>query len=139
MALILVIEDNPQHARLVAKLLAVHSHVVMIAKNAHDGLTLVSQERPDLILLDIDLPDLDGKTVANRLRRIPHLRHVPVVACSANVSSMAQRLALAYGCDGFIPKPIDIRSFPQTVDKYLAANEELKHRDDEETNTKVTA
>jgi CheY-like chemotaxis protein len=126
MALILVIEDNPQHSRLVGKLLTRQEHVVISAKNAHDGLTLVASERPDLVLLDIDLPDLDGKTVANRLRRIPHMRYVPVVACSANVSPVAQRLALAYGCDGFIPKPIDIRSFPKQIDTYLSAKEALK-------------
>lgn len=126
MALILTIEDNAQHARLVAKLLTKAGHAVVNARNAMDGLTLVTRDRPDIILLDIDLPDLDGKTVANRLRRIPHLRRVPIVACSANTSPAAQRLAIAYGCDGFIPKPIDVRGFTQTVEKYLAASQHLK-------------
>jgi CheY-like chemotaxis protein len=126
MATIVLVEDNALNARLTIKVLSTAGHEIVHAETALDGLRYIQTNPPDLVLLDIELPDLDGKTVANRLRRIPSMRTVPVVALSSHSSSQMQRLALAYGCDGFISKPIDIRHFPSQVEMYLAAGADLK-------------
>lgn len=119
MATILLIEDNPHHARLTVKVLTQREHVVVHALTALEGLKKLHDFQPDLVLLDIELPDLDGKTVANRLKRLPDMAGVPVVALSSNHSQTTQRLALAYGCDGYLTKPIDVRAFPDLVESYL--------------------
>lgn len=128
MASILMIEDNMQHARLTSKILSREGHVIFHAENAMEGLRLVPVAKPEIVLLDIDLPDLDGKTLANRLSRLPELRHVPIVAVSADHSLVTKRLALAYGCDGFVTKPLDLHQFPREVEKYLAASAELRKK-----------
>lgn len=119
MATILLIEDNPHHARLTIKVLGQHQHVVIHALSALEGLRKLHELRPDLVLLDIELPDLDGKTVANRLKRMPEMEGIPVVALSSNHSQTTQKLAIAYGCDGYLTKPIDVREFPSLVAAYL--------------------
>ena len=128
MAVIVLIEDNPKHARLIGKILGQYGHVVLHAATAIEGLNMVVVSNPQMVLLDFDLPDLDGKALANRLRRIPALRSVPIVAVSANDSAGIQKLAISFGCDGYILKPIDVRSFPQEIEKYLAAAEQLQKR-----------
>lgn len=125
MATIVLVEDNALNARLTIKLLSAVGHHVVHTETALEGLRYIQSNPPDLVLLDIELPDLDGKTVANRLRRVPSMRTVPIVALSSHNSAQMQRLALAYGCDGFISKPIEVRSFPQQVEMYLAASAEL--------------
>ncbi len=73
----------------------------------------------DLVLLDLDLPDLDGKVVATTLRARPALQKVPIIAVSAQDQPTTQRLVQAYGCNGFIPKPIDTRTFPDQITAFL--------------------
>jgi two-component system cell cycle response regulator DivK len=119
MATILVIEDDPQFVRLLEKVLQPHGHEVAHASTAMAGLRLSDHCRCDLILLDLDLPDLDGKVVATTLRARPALQQVPIIAVSAHDQPTTQRLVLAYGCNGFIPKPIDTRTFPDQIAAFL--------------------
>lgn len=119
MATILLIEDNPHHARLTIKVLNQHHHVIVHALTALEGFRKLHDLQPDLVLLDIELPDLDGKTVANRLKRMPEMNGIPVVALSSNTSQATKKLALAYGCDGYLTKPIDVREFPGLVAAFL--------------------
>lgn len=119
MANILLIEDNPIHARLTIKVLTNHGHQVHHAATAIEGLRAVHDMTPDLVLLDLELPDLDGKTVANRLSRLPEMQGVAIVALTSNTSHTTQRLARAYGCHGYLTKPIDVRRFNEQVCAHL--------------------
>jgi DNA-binding response OmpR family regulator len=121
-ATILMIEDDPKFARLVEKIMRPCGHTIVHAGAGLDGLQATENTSFDLVLLDMDLPDLDGKVVATSLRARPGMQNVPIVAVTAQSDAIARRLALAFGCDGFIPKPIDTREFPVQVRAYLGAD-----------------
>jgi signal transduction histidine kinase len=116
MALVLHIEDDPASRRLVRKLLEKEGHVVRDAVGGLDGVHAAAQERPDLVLIDINIPDLDGYEVILRLRGMPHLAGVPIAAITAEGD---RSTSLAVGADGFIAKPIEARSFLRTVKRFL--------------------
>jgi CheY-like chemotaxis protein len=119
MATILMIEDDGYFVRLVEKIMQPLGHHIIHSSTALGGLQLTEDQPIDLILLDMDLPDLDGKVVATMLRSRPRVAKVPIVAVTAQSDTIARRLALAFGCNGFIPKPIDTRVFPSQVETYL--------------------
>lgn len=119
MATILMIEDDVKFVRLAEKVLGVQGHHVISANTALDGLRMAENKDFQLILLDIDLPDLDGKVVANMLRSRPAMRQIPIIAVTAQNDAMTRRLVVAFGCNGFIPKPIDTRSFCAQVTSFL--------------------
>lgn len=125
MARVLHIEDDPKNRRLVEKLLLAEGHDVVEATSGLEGIRLASSGRPDLILVDINIPDLDGYEVTLRLRGIPELRGVPIVAITAEGD---RQTSLAVGADGFISKPIDARRFAWTVARFLGGHRE--HPDD---------
>ena len=118
---ILVVEDNKDTARMVVKVLEPHGHTVITALNGLDGLKLARTELPDLILMDMDLPDLDGKVVVNQLRAERNFKGTPIIAFTADNSQRCQRLAGLFGCNGFIAKPIDTRKFPAQIANYLTS------------------
>ena len=119
MATILLIEDDPKFVRMLEKVMRSHGHEIIHAATALAGLGLSDSCRFDLVLLDLDLPDLDGKVVATTLRARPALQKVPIIAVSAADQPTTQRLVQAYGCNGFIPKPIDTRTFPDQIAAFL--------------------
>lgn len=118
---ILHIEDDPANRLLVRKLLAPAGFDVVDAADGLDGVRLALQEHPDLVLVDISIPGLDGYEVTLRLRADPTLRGVPIVAITAEGNRDA---SLAVGCDGYLQKPIDARSFADTVRGYLQGKKE---------------
>ncbi|MFO0605939.1 MAG: hybrid sensor histidine kinase/response regulator [Polyangiales bacterium] len=119
MATILHIEDDPHSLLLVRKLLQAAGHKVVECSSGIDGARLAQEQRPDLVLLDINIPDLDGYEVALLLRgRMPG---VPIVAITAEGD---RATSLAVGCDGFLAKPIDARTFARTVDAFLGGHRE---------------
>ncbi|MBI5960034.1 MAG: response regulator [Chloroflexi bacterium] len=120
MAVILIIEDDAKFVRLVEKILGVQGHHVIHAGTALDGLRLADLERVNLVLLDMDLPDLDGKVVANALRSRPAMQQIPIIAVTAQDDAITRRLVVAFGCNGFIPKPIDTRQFCTQVAEFLS-------------------
>lgn len=105
MAKILYVEDNPQNMRLVRKILVHAGYDMYEAETGLAGLEMAEQVRPDLILLDINLPDIDGLEVAHRLKSSA-LAHIPVVALTANAMVGDRERLLAGGCDGYLPKPV---------------------------------
>lgn len=119
MAQIVVIEDNVQSARLVVKLLQQAGHQVTTAPDGEVGLSMVFETRPDLVLVDLGLPDIDGQTVVAMMRQQPDLEGVPLIAFTAWPEDTAHAMAQAYGCDGVILKPIDTRAFAQQVEAFL--------------------
>lgn len=118
-ALIVVIEDNPHNARMAAKLLRNGGHKVIIAEDGELGLTTVFEQRPDLVLIDLGLPDIDGQTVVALVRQQADLAATPLIAFTAWPAETAHEMASKYGCDGVIIKPIDTRTFAQQVAAFL--------------------
>jgi CheY-like chemotaxis protein/nitrogen-specific signal transduction histidine kinase len=118
-ARILIIEDNPDNLELMSYLLSAYGHVPLAAKNGEEGLAVSARERPDLILCDIQLPDLDGYAVARRLQGDASMRGIPLVAVTALAMVGDRDKTLAAGFDGYIPKPIDPETFVSLVDAFL--------------------
>jgi len=115
---ILYIEDNAFNRILVRRILEAEGIKVIEADNAAEGIEIAEQIVPDLILMDLSMPELDGLTATRALRQIPSLSHVPIVALTANVMPADRSRALEV-CDGYIPKPIDVDNFPAEVQRYL--------------------
>jgi CheY-like chemotaxis protein len=119
MAFILVIEDNPQTARMVVKLLTRHQHRVEMSLTGEDGLMKMVDLMPDLVLIDLGLPDIDGQTLIGIIHEQPALDSIPMIAFTAWSPATANEMAKAYGCNGVITKPIDTRLFVQQVEDFL--------------------
>ncbi len=119
MKTILLMEDNPYDARLIIRLLEILGYRMLHATEANAGLQMAMQERPDLILLDMGLPDLDGQTVAALIKMLPELTDVPVVVVTAWPPDTARQMAEAYGCTGFISKPINVKDFALQVTSFF--------------------
>jgi signal transduction histidine kinase len=113
---ILHIEDDPANRLLVRKLLVAAGHEVIDAADGLEGVRFACAQRPDLVLVDLNIPGLDGFEVALRLRAEPSLAGVPIVAITAEGD---RETSLAVGCDGFLQKPIDARSFSSVIQRYL--------------------
>ncbi|MBO9308935.1 MAG: response regulator [Chloroflexi bacterium] len=117
---ILYIEDRPDNRELVRRVLTAEGFEVLEAANADDGISLAVQHLPDLILMDISMPGKDGLTAAQELRAHPALKHIPIVALTANALKGDRERTLEAGCDGYIPKPIDVDRFPAEVLNFIA-------------------
>ncbi len=115
MARILVVEDNPDNMVLTVMLLESVGHTVLTAIDAEAGLTLARAELPDLILMDIQLPGMDGLEATALLKRDEATRAVPVVALTALAMKGDEERIRAAGCDGYIAKPIGIQDFLATI------------------------
>jgi two-component system cell cycle response regulator DivK len=124
MKTILLIEDYADSARLVMRALEPHGYRVLHAPDGESGLQMAIEEEPDLILLDLGLPDVEGQTLAAFIKSLPELASVPLVAVTAWPPETAEPMARAYGCDGYISKPISPREFPSQIAAYLAAGDD---------------
>lgn len=119
MAKILILEDDPYQARLMRRLLEHAGYEVTVAEDGETGLRSALVVVPDLILLDMGLPDLDGQTVAGLLKGSSLLATVPIVAVTAWPQDVAAEMSKAYGCDGYLSKPISARLFAEQIAAYL--------------------
>lgn len=119
MSRILYIEDDPNNRMLVRRILAVEGYEVEEAENAMDGINMAVSNPPDLILMDISMPDMDGLTATAEIRNIPEISHLPVIALTANVMQGDKEMTLEAGCDGYIGKPINVDTFADEVAQYL--------------------
>ncbi len=108
---ILYIEDNFENRTLVRRLLLSLGYGVLEAENAVQALDVLSSNRPDLILMDINMPDVDGYTLTHQIKVMPEFKKVPIIAITANVMRGDREKSLAAGCDGYIEKPIDVDRF----------------------------
>jgi two-component system cell cycle response regulator DivK len=116
---ILIIEDNDQNLYLVTFILEKHGYQVHAARDGMGGVARAAALRPDLILLDIQLPGMDGYTVARRLRENPDLASVPIIAVTSYAMTGDREKALEAGCTGYIEKPINPDTFMQQVENHL--------------------
>lgn len=119
MTTILHIEDNRANQVLVERVLAVEGYHITHAADGESGIQAAMNIKPDLILIDMGLPDIDGQTVVTHLKQIPYLQTVPMVAITAWPSEKALETAKRYGLNGCILKPIDVKSFPKQIAKYF--------------------
>lgn len=120
-AKILVVEDNPANMKLATMLLEHAGHQVLRAETAADGLVLAHAQGPDLILMDIQLPGMDGLAATRLLKADPATRHIRVVALTAFAMTGDEDRVLAAGCDGYISKPIEYKDFLARVADLLAS------------------
>ncbi|GAB5494411.1 MAG: hypothetical protein Phog2KO_46260 [Phototrophicaceae bacterium] len=130
MALIVVIEDNVQNARMVDKLLKRAGHTVLLAEDGELGLTTVFENKPDLVLIDLGLPDIDGQTVIGLIKQQPTLTNIVIIAFTAWPPEEAHDMATRYGCDGVITKPIQTRTFADEIAAFLPKAEDAPKADD---------
>jgi two-component system, cell cycle response regulator DivK len=117
--LVMHVEDNAENRLLVRRLLQAYGYQVIEAENAAGARALVKTAQPDLILMDINMPDEDGYTLTNDLKLLPHLELVPIVAITANVMKGDRERTLSAGCDGYIEKPIDVDRFIEQVERFI--------------------
>ncbi|MFO7679157.1 MAG: hybrid sensor histidine kinase/response regulator [Chloroflexota bacterium] len=124
-ARILYIEDDHASRRLVERVLTSRGYEVYVASEGLEGINLAREKTPELILMDINLPNMDGREITTRLRSLPNFSNVPIVALTANISPGSRELALAAGCTGFMTKPIDVATFPADVQRFLQGAADL--------------
>ncbi len=116
---ILYIEDDGDSQRLIERILHNQGYDVSVASDGLEGVTAAQKIKPNLILMDINLPHIDGRAVTTRLRSLPDLVNIPIVALTADISDGSRELALAAGCVGFLNKPVDVDKFPQQIESFL--------------------
>ena len=119
MARILVIEDNPANMKLAILLLRNAGHSVLTAIDAESGLAMARAERPDLILMDIQLPGMDGLAATALLKQAPATARIPVIAVTAMAMTSDREKTRAAGCDGYISKPLRYRELYAVIDALL--------------------
>jgi len=118
-AKILYIEDNRDNRLLVRRILQAEGFTVLEADNAMGAIEVLKEQIPDLILMDINMPDIDGYTLTTRLKSVPQLNKIPIIALTANVMRGDRERSLEAGCDGYIQKPIDVDDLPVQVNRFL--------------------
>lgn len=122
MATIVIVEDNPDNMKLIQTVLRLRGHNLAGLAGGDGLLETIDRERPDLVLMDIQLPERDGFELLEEIRNSPHAE-TRVVALTAHAMAGDRERALAAGFDGYITKPIDIRGFPDLVDRALAGEQ----------------
>lgn len=123
-ARILYVEDNPENRLLVKRVLEAEGYTLIEANDGPSGIDMAQETYPDLILLDINLPEVDGYALARQFRDMSILQKTPILAVTANVMKGDRERTLAAGCDGYIPKPIDIDRLPEQVENALKKGRE---------------
>ena len=120
MAKVLIVEDNPANMTLAVFLLQSAGHTVLTASDAEAGLTMARDQQPHLILMDIQLPGMDGLEAIAQLKRDPATRAIPVIALTALAMKGDEERIRAAGCEGYIAKPLAYRDFLATISAQLA-------------------
>ena len=116
--LILIVEDNDKNLKLVRDILRFKGYRTLEAATAGEGISLAGEHRPDLILMDIQLPDMDGGTALIHLRGEPSTANIPVIALTAQAMGGDRERLLGAGFDGYLTKPISIKEFPDQVRQF---------------------
>jgi len=117
---ILYVEDNPDNRTLVRRILLSEDYKLIEATNASEALDLLKATQPDLILMDINMPDMDGYTLTAKIKTTPGLERIPILALTANVMRGDREKTLEAGCDGYIQKPIDFDLLINEVERFLS-------------------
>ena len=116
---ILCIEDNPDNRLLLKRILLSEGYELLEAKDAFDALSVLKNGHPDLILMDINMPDMDGYTLTAKIKSLPGFARVPILAVTANVMRGDKEKTLEAGCDGYIQKPLDIDQLTREIERFI--------------------
>ena len=116
---VLYVEDNVDNRILVKRVLQAEGYAVFEAGTAAEGIRVAERHGPSLILIDINMPEVDGLTLTSRLRSDPRLASIPIIALTANVMRGDRERSMAAGCDGYIQKPIDVDLLPKQIQRFL--------------------
>lgn len=116
---ILIVEDSALNRKLVETVLQPYGYHLLIAVNGEEGVEVATREKPDLILMDVQMPKLSGYDATRILKAQPETARIPIVALTAHAMEGERERAASAGCDGYLTKPIDTRIFPDQVRQYL--------------------
>ncbi len=116
---ILIVEDNPKNLKLCRDLLELKGHTILVATDGEEGINIARLHRPDLVIMDIQLPILNGLEAARLLREKSETKKIPIIALTAFAMKGDEERFLQNGFNGYIPKPIDTREFANEVEKFL--------------------
>jgi two-component system cell cycle response regulator DivK len=116
---ILYVEDNPDNRSLIRRVLEAEDYAVVEAINARQALEKLETSSIDLVLMDINMPDMDGYTLTAKIKAIQKFSKIPIVAVTANVMRGDREKSLGAGCDGYIQKPIDIDTLSQQIERFI--------------------
>ena len=116
---ILIVEDQPDNRHIIRDVLAPTDYEITEAENGEEALVAIAKQRPDLILMDIQLPIMDGYTATSRIKADPTLRSIPIIAVTSYALSGEEKKARAAGCDDYVPKPFSPRQLLAKIRHYL--------------------
>ncbi|MBC7878448.1 MAG: response regulator [Anaerolineales bacterium] len=116
---ILYVEDNPDNRNLIRRVLGADGYSVVDAVNAEQAIEKLEGNHIDLVLMDINMPDMDGYTLTAKIKAIQKFTKIPIVAVTANVMRGDREKSLEAGCDGYIQKPIDIDTLAQQIERFI--------------------
>ena len=116
---VMIVEDNELNMKLFNDLLRANGYDTLLMRNGHEALASLKEQRPDLIIMDIQLPEISGLEVTKRIKQDENLRAIPVIAVTAFAMKGDEERILQGGCEGYLSKPISVTTFIQTVKTYL--------------------
>lgn len=116
---ILYIEDNQDNRTLIRRILTFEGFQILEAGNAQEGLEILATTKPDLILMDINIPDIDGYELTSKIRSLTGYDEIPIIALTANVMRGDRERSLEAGCNGYIQKPVDIDLLSQQIERFI--------------------
>jgi len=117
--LILYVEDNPDNRNLINRVLQAEGYSIIEAINAKQAIDKLQSNQVDLILMDINMPEMDGYTLTAKIKSMEKYSKIPIIAVTANVMRGDREKSLEAGCDGYIQKPIDIDTLPQQIERFM--------------------
>ncbi len=126
MSLVLLVEDTEDNRFMMRRLLEMSGYAVVEARNGEEAVRIAKEKRPQIILMDLSLPIIDGLAATRRIRQLPELENVPIVAVSAHDTADFHSEALAAGCNSYITKPIDFSELEVLIGRLLSAKEHHK-------------
>ncbi len=116
---VLIVEDNASNIKLFRELLGIAGYETMEASDGKQGIEMAKAHKPDLILMDISMPVMDGLEATRILKSDPQTKNIPIIALTSHAMKGDEEKALKAGCIGYLPKPINTRTFPETIKSYL--------------------
>ncbi len=122
---ILIVEDNPQNMKVELMALRPHGYILLQATDGEEALQIAMRDKPDLIIMDIQLPKVSGLEVTGRLRQMPDFRHTPIIAVTAYAMRGDKEKAIESGCDMYMTKPINTRELPKVVAEMLSKGKRI--------------
>ncbi len=123
----LIVEDNPQNMKVILMSLRPHGYTLLEATDGEEALKIAGREKPDLIIMDMQLPKIGGLEVTRRLRQMPLFSHIPIIAVTAYAMKGDEEKILKAGCDAYLPKPINTRELPEMIAEMLLRTEARQH------------